>query len=161
MKGKRMGVAIALCAIGLTCASVANAASAPGDNMNYRTRIFLKQLRGCQTSVGLVLSIVKTKPNDLVNASVYVNKGKDICSSIRHRMATMDTTHFRDQALVGEIAVDYWVRGLGRFSDYIDNGRSSDVAKAAEYFSNARDAADECLRGINQRRAVYGLPRLK
>jgi hypothetical protein len=133
----------------------------PGDNVNYRTRAFVKQMRGCQTAAGLVLQIVKASPNDLIGASVTVNKGKNICSAIRNRMATMDTRHFSDQALDGEVAVDYWTRGLGRFSNYIDSGHASDVAKSAEYFGDARAEAAICLRGINQRRAAYSLPPLR
>lgn len=160
----RLGVAavvVIVVALVVPSALASNHAGGPGDNMNYRTRAFVKQMRGCQAAVGLVLQIVKAKPNDLINASIYVNKGKSICSAIRHRMATMDTLHFRDQALDGEIAVDYWTRGLGRFSNYIDSGHASDVAKAAEYFTDARSEAATCLRGINGRRAVYGLPPLK
>lgn len=129
--------------------------------MNYRTRAFVTQMRGCRTAVNLVIQIVRASPNDLINASIYVNKGKGICSAIRDRMATMDTRHFSNQALDGEIAVDYWTRGLGRFSNYIDSGHASDVAKAAEYFGDAGSEAAVSLRGINQRRAVYGLPPLR
>jgi hypothetical protein len=165
MNGKRFLAGLTVTAIvvslGFVGAARANVQAGPGDNMNYRTRAFVKQMRGCQAAVGIVIQIVQAKPNDLINASIYVNKGKGICSAIRDRMATMDTRHFSSQALDGEVAVDYWARGLGRFSNYIDTGHSSDVAKAAEYFTTARSEAALALRGINQRRAVYGLPSLR
>ena len=142
-------------------APTGHAQTGPGDNMNYRTRAFLKQMRACQTATGLAIEIVREKPNDLIGASQTVNQAKSICNAIRNRMTTMDTRHFSDQALDGEVAVDYWSRGLGRFSNYIDDGRPSDVTKAASYFATARSEAAICLHGINTRRAVYGLPPLK
>lgn len=133
------------------------ATAAGGDNMDARTRAFVRQLHGCEAITGLAIQLVQAHPNDLIGASQTVNKAKSTCSAIRDRMATMDTRHFSDQALNGEVAVDYWTRGLGRFSNYIDAGRPSDVSKAVEYFTDARSIRAVAMRGINRRRAVYGL----
>src|SRR5262249_30686597 len=47
--------------------------------------------------------------------------------------------------------------GLGRVSNYIDEAKPSDVNTALKYFSIAKSSRTSCLRGINARRAVYGL----
>jgi hypothetical protein len=75
------------------------ATAAGGDNMDGRTRGLVRQLHGCEVVVGLAIQIVKASPNDLIGASQTVNGAKSTCSAIRDRMATMDTSHFSDQAL--------------------------------------------------------------
>ncbi len=125
--------------------------------MDKRTRAFVTQMRGCQLVVGLSIQVIQASPNDLIGASQAVNSAKSTCSAIRDRMATMNETHFSNQALDGEVAVDYWTRGLGRFSNYIDEGRPSDVTMAATYFTDARESAAAALSGVNAQRSVYGL----
>jgi hypothetical protein len=137
------------------------AAAGVGDNIDSRSRSFVKQLRACELVTGLAVKIVQASPNDLIGASKVINQAKDTCSAIRNRMVGMDTRHFSDQALDGEVAVDYWTRGLGRFSNYIDDGRPSDVTTAAKYFATARGERAVAIKGINSRRAVYGLGPIK
>jgi ribulose kinase len=127
-----------------------------GDNINKRSRAFVQQMNACAYSAGLAIQIVQKAPNDLLGASRAVNTAKSTCQAIRDRMAGMDTRHFDDQALDGEVAVDYYTRGLGRFSNYIDEAKPSDLNMAVEYFTDAKNSKQRCLHGINARRAVYG-----
>jgi hypothetical protein len=157
---KKLSTAVVIAA-SLAATTPAVAGAGVGDNMDGRTRAFVRQLHGCEAVTGLAIQIVGGKPNDLIGASQAINSAKSTCSAIRDRMATMDTRHFSDQALNGEVAVDYWTRGLGRFSNYIDDGRPSDVSKAAEYFTDARTFRGMAMRGINRRRSTYGLSPLK
>lgn len=145
----------------LSVVGVASASAANDPTMNKRTRAFVAQMRGCQTIVGLAIKIMQSAPNDLIGASEAVNSAKSTCSAIGDRMATMNESHFSDQALNGEVAVDYWTRGLGRVSNYIDDARPSDIATAAQYFTTARQSETAALSGINAQRAVYGLDAIK
>jgi len=137
------------------------AAAGVGDNIDVRSRAFVRQLDGCDAMVSLTIQLIQASPNDVLGASDAINKAKDTCHAIKNRMYGMDTRHFSDQALNGEVAVDYWERGLGRFSNYLDTGHASDVSKAAEYFTTARTFKGVALRGVNRRRAVYGLGPIK
>jgi hypothetical protein len=156
----RAGVIFVL-AIGIVQFGGTASAATSGKSLDGRTRSFVKMLHDCQNVTGAAIGIVRANPNDLLGASKAVNEAKGICQTISDRMAVSEKDQFSDQALDGEVAVDYYTRGLGRFSNYIDNGLPSDVTKASEYFSTARSAFNSCLRGINQRRAIYGLSRLK
>jgi hypothetical protein len=146
-----------IAALTLTATAQAATPAADRSSMDKRSRAFVGLLHGCQALVIVTVDVVKANPTDTLQASIYVNKTKDECDTVRHAMATGNTLHFRDQALDCEIAVDDYTRGLGRLSDYIDSSVPSDAAKAVEYFQNATSDARICLREINGRRAVYRL----
>ena len=155
-----MRKALAIVAAALACSAVATPASAGvGDNMDVRTRVFVRHLHQCETITKLAINTIAG--GDSLAASQAVNEAKSACGAIRDWMARADTRHFVDQALDAEVAVDYWTRGLGRVSNYIDNRRPSDVAKAQQYFATAHAERVVAIRGINARRAVYGLRPLK
>lgn len=132
----------------------------PGDNMNYRTRQFVKQLRGCQAGIAILASSMQST-SDLVELSSQTKQVKDICSSVRTRMSTMDTNHFDDQALTVEIAIDEYTKGLDDVRDFIDTAAPSKAANAADHFRQGHGYAAQGIDEINARRAVYGLPPLK
>lgn len=141
------------------------AAEPPGDNMNYRTRQFVKQLRTCQAGVALLATAMQAGVSsgnvDLVELSGATRDVKEICSTIRTRMATMDTGHFDDQALTVEIAIDEYEKGLDDIRDYLDTSAPSKAANAGDHFQQGHAYAAQGIDEINQRRAVYGLPPLK
>jgi hypothetical protein len=136
-------------------------AAPPGDNMNYRTRQFLKQLHGCQAGVAILSGELKhAAERDLVTLSDETHSVKEICDNVRHNMVALDTEHFDDQALTAEIAVDEYKKGLDDLSDFIDTATPSKAVGAKDHFQTASSYAAEAVRTINERRAVYGLPPL-
>jgi hypothetical protein len=54
-------------------------------------------------------------------------------------------------------ALDYWTRGLGRVSNYIDNLKPSDLVTARQYFATARYFQRKAISELNAARARNGL----
>lgn len=98
---------------------------------------------------------------DLIELSSETKSVRDICSSVRTRMATMDTNHFDDQALTVEVAIDEYKKGLDDVRDFLDTQTPSKAANAGDHFQQGHAYAAQGIDEINQRRAVYGLPPLK
>lgn len=157
---RRLVFLVAICGLTFTTGAHATTPAADKASMDKRTRAFVGLLHGCQAAATLAVSIAQKSGGDLVEASGNVNKAKSICETVRRSMGTGNTLHFRDQAVTCEIAVDYYSKGLGRLSDYIDRALPSDGAKAVEYFGDASGGARACVRAVNGRRAVYGLKAL-
>lgn len=156
---RRLLVIAAIC--GLALGAVSSATASDQSSMNTRTRAFVAMFRLCQSAVGDALVIVKHNPSDRLGASKAVSEAKSACESVRHRMALFDTTHFRDQALDAEIAVDDFKNGMGHLSDFIDTSTPSDATSADKDLGNGEADAPIVLREINQRRAVYHLKPLR
>jgi hypothetical protein len=149
-----------ICALTVTATAAATTPAADKASMEKRSRAFVGLLHACQAISIATVNAIQANPNDLITASGDVSKSKSICERVRHDMATGNTLHFRDQAIDCEIAVDYYTKGLGRLSDYLDGAKPSDAATAITYFQNASGDSRGCVREINARRAVYGLKTL-
>ncbi len=133
--------------------------SAPkGDpDVDKRTRAYLNAMSTCETAVGLVLLDIKRgKLNDITLAD-EVTKARDICNSLRSRLATMDTHHFDDQAALGFYAINRYKSGLNATLAYIDNPRPSKVIEARNKLQDGHASATEAMKQINARRHVYNL----
>jgi hypothetical protein len=108
--------------------------------LNFRTRQFVRQLRGCQAGIAVLVSAMRSSGAnpDLVTLSGETKTVKDICSAVRDRMATMDTTHFNDQALTVEVAINEYKDGLDDVRNYLDTAAPSKAANAAVAAGRAR-----------------------
>jgi hypothetical protein len=143
------------------CALVVATPAAASDktSMDKRSRVFVALLKDCHTAVGAAITVMEG--SDPITASTAVNGAKGVCARVRDRMATADTTHFRDQAIDCEVATDSYTRGLGRVSNYIDDAKPSDLAAATTYIGEGAAGYTACIHEINVRRAVYRLSELK
>lgn len=154
---RRALVVCAICGLTLVASAQALTPAADKSSMDKRSRAFTALVKTCSHGAALAINIIQVAPGDMIAASRAVNDAKSICEAERHRMAVFDTLHFRDQAVTCDIAVDYFGRGMGRLSDYIDNSKPSDITTATDYFGQAHAGYAVCFREINGRRAVYRL----
>jgi hypothetical protein len=133
----------------------AEASDATGGNVDGRSRYFVNQIRHCMSAVNLLGQILQGGLDD-IQIATSVSQARSICDASRDKMALADTTHFADQALDAEVALDEFRDGLKDVSDYVDTLAPSKAANGAEHFRTGRAWMATALDGINNRRSIYG-----
>lgn len=115
----------------------------------------------CETAVGLVVLDIRRGNLDPVSLADNTTQARDICDSIRSRLASMTTDHFDDQAALGFYAIDRLKSGLNAVLAYLDNPRPTKIIEARNKLQDGDGSATQAIRAINKRRRVYGLHKLK
>jgi hypothetical protein len=146
---------IALLLTALACVPPAAARSTTG-SLDQRTRSIAYLLRKCSSNVSLALTVVNG--GTPVQISEAVNLVKGACNSYRDKVLSISSKGMgpaRDDAFG---ALDYWARGLGRVSNYVDTNKPSDIVTAKQYFATARGFQHQAIVEMNQARTQNGLP---
>lgn len=129
-------------------------------DVDKHTREYVRQVKACRLSVGLVLlQIQQGKATDIELAD-SATSARDICDAIRSRLVTMNTDHFDDQATTAWYGVDRYKSGLNALLAYIDNPAPSKLIEARDKLQEGDQTVTQGLREINARRRVYNLPPL-
>lgn len=128
--------------------------------MGPRTRGFLEILRACQNSARALPALLGNGSLDSVALATEVAQAKSNCEQAKSLMFGFDDTHFSDQALDAEVAVDDYISGIGKIADYVDTGTPSDVPAAVDKLSAATAEAANAIGEINTRRQIYGFGNL-
>jgi hypothetical protein len=140
-------------------AEAAPAGGATGDNIDGRSRYFVNQIRRCMKDVNLLGQVMQGGLSD-VQLAEAVRGTRNVCDAARERMALADTSHFSDQALDAEVALNEFRDGLKDVQDYIDTLAPSKAANGKDHFATGRAWMEQALDAINARRAIYGAPAL-
>jgi hypothetical protein len=154
-------IALAGCGTGNQSAEPPSAATttlaggSTGDNIDGRSRYFVNQIRRCMRVVNLLGQVMQGGLSDLQLAEA-IRGTRDVCDAARSRMALADTSHFSDQAVEAEVALNEFRDGLKDVSDYLDTLAPSKAANGKAHFAQGRVWMAQALAGINRRRAIYG-----
>lgn len=125
--------------------------------MGPRTRAFVDQLRSCQKIVRALAALLEYAGSiDSVQLATDAAGAKNICENARDNMGGSDNTHFSDQALDAEVAIDDYISGIKKIADYIDTSTPSDIPAATEKLQAATGEAAAAIDEINERRQLYG-----
>jgi hypothetical protein len=87
-------------------------------------------------------------------------KARDICSNIRRRLRSMNTSHFPSQAQDGWYAIDRLASGLNALLNLSSSSALTSALEARDKLGAGLTYYLRSVREINQRRALYGLPPL-
>jgi hypothetical protein len=141
-------------AVLLVVAAAASSARA-GGSVDQRTRSIAYLLRKCSSGVTLALTVANGGSD--VQVSEAVNLVKGACNSYRDRVLSVSSSGFGSTVDDAFGALDYWARGLGRVSNYVDNNKPSDLVTAKSYFGTARSFQHQAIVDINSARTKQGL----
>jgi hypothetical protein len=135
------------------------ATAAPASSIDKRTRAVVYLVKKCGQGVTLALTVAQGGSS--VQASEAVNTVKSACDTYSGQILDMPTGGGMSGILDDAFgALDYWKRGLGRISDYIDNNKASDYVTAKQYLSLGQAYWIRTHREVNALRVRKGLPRI-
>ena len=154
--------ALALLASLSLLASSASAASTVGDpTVNKHTRYYVNQMAVCQISVELLRIDMRGGKVSLLNLADEATSARDTCDAVRDNLSVANTDHFDDQATEVWYGVDRYKSGLNAFLAFVDSLAPSKAVETRNKLQQGDAAVKAGVRGINQRRKVYGLVPIK
>lgn len=128
--------------------------------MDERTRQYIAQVQTCQVTVGLTLLQIQRGETDSFMIADSANTAADTCETIKTNLATTDTNHFDDEALLAWSGVSEMKSGMNALLAYIDDPRPTKLIEARDKIQKGDAQAAEGIRQINRRRTVYGLEKI-
>ena len=138
-------------------ASDASAASSKGDpTVNRHTRAYIDTVRGCQAVVAVIRLDIRQRVSDIRLAD-DATQARDICQGASDSLLDANTDHFDKQATTAWYGVDRYKSGLNAMLAYIDDPRPTKLIEVRDKLAQGDSATRIGIRGINLRRAVYGL----
>ena len=133
-----------------------------GDNMNYRSRRYVREMHRCTDGV-VLFSAALQQPGTVDNVTLAdtVVSLTRLCDQVRSDLAAMDTNHFDDQAALGFYGVDRIKSGFNALLKYLDTNAPSKLIEGRDKITDGVQSSHTAIAEINDRRAVYGLPAIK
>lgn len=147
-----LGLALVVLAVTPAASMAKNNAAA----VDGHTKAYMKTMAFCFTAASIVLNAAKNSANVTEFADTAV-QGRDLCESVRSRLASKNTDHFDDQAATGFYAVDRVKSGLNALLAYIDNPRPTKLIEARNKIQDGSASGKQAYHDINVRRHHYGL----
>ena len=149
-------VALALLvALGLL-ASSASAATKGDPTVDKHSRAYVGQAFNCEVYVAMLRLDINRGASDLKLADVATT-ARDSCEAADANLVSANTDHFDDQATNLWYGVDRYKSGLNAFLAYLDSGAVTKAIEVRNKLQQGDQYVKLGLRGINQRRKVYGL----
>lgn len=129
--------------------------------MDRRTREYISQVQTCQVTVGLTLLMIQRGETDAFQIADSANTAAETCEIIKQNLATANTDHFDEEALLAWSGVSEMKSGMNVLIAYVDDPRPSKLIEARDKIQRGDAQAAAGLQQINQRRVVYGLKKIK
>ena len=134
------------------------AAKRPSDpTIGARTQLVVKSLRHCQDTAWELRKTYNTT-QQLVRPTLgsLVVIEMRICRIDRKLIATYNTSHFADQAVAAETAVDAYGAFMAKLHAYIITPKGSGIVAARSALQRANSETTDAIAEINRQRRHYG-----
>jgi len=130
-------------------------------SVDKNTRAYAKRVQACRTVAAIARSIIAQGKSNLVDLADTTTQARDTCDNIRGALLAMPHDHFDNEAAYAWGGVDEIKSGLNAVLAYIDDPRPTKIIEARDKLNQGDALARHGLHGINVRRHVYGLKKLK